>query len=188
MVHYHVSALTDDTSDFASHFAGKADTRVLYDNRIQKRTKKVRSYSSFCVCVCVREREILRVCMWCCSERDDARGTWGGRRTTHLLPWRQHQSLTRVPRRVSASTFIRTSKRGSIVIHSLHKLVKFASWLLFLLIDAFLFKKKITDDDDDDDMILNESMVEWMNDWVNEWNELEKVLHLKALRHVGFRI
>jgi len=29
-----------------------------------------------------------------------------------------------------------------------------------LLIDAFLFKKKITDDDDDDDMILNESMVE----------------------------
>jgi hypothetical protein len=29
VVHYHVLTLTDDTADFASHFAGKADNRVL---------------------------------------------------------------------------------------------------------------------------------------------------------------
>ena len=122
-----------------------------------RKEPKKSAHTAVCVCVCMcvcereRERYILRVCMWCCSERDDARGTRGGRRTTHLLPWRQHQSLTRVPRRVSASTCINTSKRGSIIMHSLHKLVKFASWLLFLLIAAFLSKKKSTNDDDGDD-------------------------------------
>ena len=105
--------------------------------------------------------------MWCCSERDDARGTWGGRRTTHLLPWRQHQSLTRVPRRVSAATFINTSKHGSIILHSLHGLAKFISLLLFFFVAFLIFKKKTKNDDDNDDEDNN--TFEWMNEWISEW-------------------
>jgi hypothetical protein len=77
----------------------------------------------------------LRVCMWCCSARDYTRGARGRRRATHLLPWGQHQSLAWVPRRVSASTSINTSKP----LHRVHLIVSF---FLYLFLPFFVSNKE----------------------------------------------